>query len=115
MRTFQGAKRPPSPPSPALRPNQIPPPRSEHLRNLYARQRQATPPGTVDPFDAPVPNETYADEDVPQTAEGQEGGQGVTGGTDMMGGPQSRLATAQNQEGGDEDAAMSEEDDDEVD
>ncbi|CAD6586188.1 MAG: hypothetical protein TREMPRED_004350 [Tremellales sp. Tagirdzhanova-0007] len=54
-----GAKRPPSPPSPVLRPSQVPQPRSTHLRNLYARQRQAVPPTSTDPFDAPLPNETY--------------------------------------------------------
>jgi hypothetical protein len=55
----QGAKRPPSPPSPTLRPSQIPEPRSTHLQNLLARQTRSTPPTTRDQFDAPVPNETY--------------------------------------------------------
>ncbi|CAK9780794.1 hypothetical protein CC85DRAFT_305569 [Cutaneotrichosporon oleaginosum] len=56
-----GSKRPPSPPSPSLRP-EAPPPRSEHLRRHLERQRQATPPAPADPFDAPVPNETYEDD-----------------------------------------------------
>ncbi|RSH89325.1 hypothetical protein EHS25_002437 [Saitozyma podzolica] len=71
--SFQGAKRPPSPPSPSLRPTQTPDPRSIHLQHLYARQRQSTPVVPQDPFDAPVPNETYAAEDG---NEGQIGGAG---------------------------------------
>ncbi|RXK41633.1 hypothetical protein M231_01132 [Tremella mesenterica] len=65
-----GAKRPPSPPSPALRPSALPPPRSIHLEHLYARQRQATPQAPADPFDAPVPNETYTEEGA-EAAEGE--------------------------------------------
>lgn len=60
----QGAKRPPSPPSPTLHPGLNPHPRSVHVRNALARQRQSTPPRPTDPFDAPVPNETYADADL---------------------------------------------------
>lgn len=70
---WKGAKRPPSPSSPVLRPAHIPPARSTHLQNLYARQRQATPPPAQDPFDAPVPNETYAQG---EGGEGQEGDSG---------------------------------------
>ncbi|TXT15835.1 hypothetical protein VHUM_00338 [Vanrija humicola] len=58
-----GSKRPPSPSSPALRPHHIPLPRSLHLRHYLERQRHATPPAPADPFDAPVPNETYAEDD----------------------------------------------------
>ncbi|KAL1412867.1 hypothetical protein Q8F55_000616 [Vanrija albida] len=58
-----GSKRPPSPSSPALRPHHIPLPRSLHLRHALERQRHATPPAPADPFDAPVPNETYAEDD----------------------------------------------------
>ncbi|WVQ96849.1 hypothetical protein IAU59_003956 [Kwoniella sp. CBS 9459] len=56
-----GAKRPPSPPSPALRPSQIPLPRSQHLRHLLERQ-QSSPQPPNDGFDAPVPNETYEED-----------------------------------------------------
>jgi hypothetical protein len=65
----QGAKRPPSPPSPQLRPNNNPEPISTHLQNLSRRQQRITPPQTADQFDAPVPNETYA-----EPAEAEEGG-----------------------------------------
>ncbi|BEI83029.1 hypothetical protein CcaverHIS002_0308970 [Cutaneotrichosporon cavernicola] len=58
-----GSKRPPSPTSPSLRPKMVPLPRSEHLRRHLERQRQETPPAPADPFDAPVPNETYAEDD----------------------------------------------------
>ncbi|WVO15784.1 hypothetical protein L204_103446 [Cryptococcus depauperatus] len=54
-----GAKRPPTPPSPALRPNQIRLPRSIHLRHLLERQQARQVPISNDQFDAPVPNETY--------------------------------------------------------
>ncbi|KAK8858510.1 hypothetical protein IAR55_002737 [Kwoniella newhampshirensis] len=57
-----GAKRPPSPPSPALRPSHVPLPRSLHLRHLLERQQQASPAVPNDGFDAPVPNETYEEE-----------------------------------------------------
>ncbi|ORY31379.1 hypothetical protein BCR39DRAFT_480017 [Naematelia encephala] len=73
-----GAKRPPSPPSPALHPTAAPAIRSQHLQRLYDRQRQTTPTAPADPFDAPVPNETYADEDVQQqnaAARGEATGQ----------------------------------------
>lgn len=70
----KGAKRPPSPPSPALRPHQLPQPRSVHLQHLYARQREATPAAPADPFDAPVPNETYTGAD-----EGEDRGDGMEG------------------------------------
>ncbi|WVF69349.1 hypothetical protein IAT40_004125 [Kwoniella sp. CBS 6097] len=59
-----GAKRPPSPPSPALRPTHVPLPRSQHLRHLLERQ-QLSPQPPNDGFDAPVPNETY-EEDLDQ-------------------------------------------------
>ncbi|KAK4686106.1 hypothetical protein P7C73_g4024, partial [Tremellales sp. Uapishka_1] len=63
-----GAKRPPTPPSPALRPLDRLEPRSEHLRNLLHRQRAHTPTAPGDPFDAPVPNETFEDGDGDATA-----------------------------------------------
>ncbi|KAL7419957.1 hypothetical protein Q5752_004920 [Cryptotrichosporon argae] len=57
-----GAKRPPSPPSPALRPAHLPAPRSHHLRtHLERHRRHASPPPRADPFDGPVPNETSGD------------------------------------------------------
>ncbi|ORX40184.1 hypothetical protein BD324DRAFT_616692 [Kockovaella imperatae] len=82
-----GAKRPPSPPSPSLHPSLVPGPRSFHLRNHLARQRQASPSAPVDPFDAPVPNETFVGEeqDPPAPEEGQAipqgGAAGNVGGT----------------------------------
>ncbi|WVR06265.1 hypothetical protein IAU60_003295 [Kwoniella sp. DSM 27419] len=72
-----GAKRPPSPPSPALRPSHRPLPRSAHLRHLFERQQQATSPAPNDGFDAPVPNETYEEDqsggaqDTAQRVQGQ--------------------------------------------
>ncbi|WWD18398.1 hypothetical protein CI109_102848 [Kwoniella shandongensis] len=76
-----GAKRPPSPPSPALRPSHIPLPRSLHLRHLLERQQQASPPIPTDGFDAPVPNETYEEDQAGNNANGQDGqgGQGQVG------------------------------------
>ncbi|RSH77352.1 uncharacterized protein EHS24_003312 [Apiotrichum porosum] len=67
-----GSKRPPSPSSPDLRPHHVPQPRSLHLRRLLERQRHATPPVPADPFDAPVPNETYAEDDPENAARGAE-------------------------------------------
>ncbi|WWC88774.1 uncharacterized protein L201_003687 [Kwoniella dendrophila CBS 6074] len=59
-----GAKRPPSPPSPALHPSLIPAPRSQHLRRLIERQ-QSSPIIPNQGFDAPVPNETYDEPNSP--------------------------------------------------
>ena len=72
----KGAKRPLSPPSPSLHPSNDPQPRSEHLRNLYARQRQVTPARAEDPFDAPLPNELYQEEGDEEQGPGQGQGQG---------------------------------------
>jgi len=38
------------------------------------RQRESTPPAANDPFDAPVPNETYREEGDGEGMESQEGG-----------------------------------------
>lgn len=83
--TRQGAKRPPSPPSPALRPfDPSHQPRSVHLQNLLARQRHSSPPTAHDPFDAPVPNETYEQEgEGPRGAVGE--GEGGASDEDMEG------------------------------
>lgn len=75
----QGAKRPPSPPSPALRPDHLPAPRSIHLQNLYARQQEASLTAGRDPFDAPVPNETYPPPENAGDARAQGQGQGSPG------------------------------------
>nr|KIR49944.1 hypothetical protein I312_01038 [Cryptococcus bacillisporus CA1280] len=57
-----GAKRPPTPPPPSLRPSQLPLPRSVHLRHMLERhQVREEMGGPQDGFDAPVPNETYDD------------------------------------------------------
>ncbi|OCF30620.1 hypothetical protein I316_07748 [Kwoniella heveanensis BCC8398] len=66
-----GAKRPPSPPSPALRPSHLPLPRSQHLRHLLERQ-QLSPQPPNDGFDAPVPNETYEEDHDPQQQRQQQ-------------------------------------------
>ncbi|WVQ65872.1 uncharacterized protein L199_004050 [Kwoniella botswanensis] len=66
-----GAKRPPSPPSPSLHPNSIPPPRSMHLRRLIERQ-QSSPSLPNEGFDAPVPNETYDEPSSPQQQQQQQ-------------------------------------------
>ncbi|WWC62466.1 uncharacterized protein I303_105062 [Kwoniella dejecticola CBS 10117] len=71
-----GAKRPPSPPSPALHPSNIPPPRSLHLRRLIERQ-QSSPAIPNEGFDAPVPNETY---DEPSSPNGNGNGNGNANG-----------------------------------
>ncbi|WVQ80720.1 hypothetical protein IAT38_002825 [Cryptococcus sp. DSM 104549] len=67
-----GAKRPPTPPSPALRPSLIPSPRSVHLRHLLERQQLAEPQPMGDGFDASVPNETYEDGQQPVQQESRE-------------------------------------------
>ncbi|AFR95053.2 hypothetical protein C343_03143 [Cryptococcus neoformans C23] len=57
-----GAKRPPTPPPPSLRPNQLPLPRSIHLRHMLERQQvQEEMQRPQEGFDGPVPNETYDD------------------------------------------------------
>ena len=71
----QGAKRPPSPPSPALRPSHIPAARSAHLRHLYERQQAASHQTPTAAFDAPVPNELYAADDADQRGQNEEGQQ----------------------------------------
>ncbi|WRT67684.1 uncharacterized protein IL334_004656 [Kwoniella shivajii] len=67
-----GAKRPPSPPSPALHPSSIPAPRSIHLRRLIERQR-SSPVIPNEGFDAPVPNETYDEPQSPNTNHQRQG------------------------------------------
>ncbi|GMK53968.1 hypothetical protein CspeluHIS016_0105540 [Cutaneotrichosporon spelunceum] len=68
-----GSKRPPPRTPPSLHPQNVPPPRSEHLRRHLERERQATPPAPADPFDAPVPNETYAEDDPDNPMHGDLG------------------------------------------
>jgi hypothetical protein len=65
----------------------MPPPRSQHLRNLYARQRQGTPPPATDPFDAPVPNETYAEGEAPAHQQSQQRPQHTHQGQQSQGAP----------------------------
>lgn len=70
-----GAKRPPTPPPPSLRPNQLPLPRSIHLRRMLERQQvREEMQRPQEGFDAPVPNETYDNshqQGVDAAAEGQ--------------------------------------------
>ncbi|ODN77552.1 hypothetical protein L202_04724 [Cryptococcus amylolentus CBS 6039] len=68
-----GAKRPPTPPSPSLHPNQLPLPRSGHLRRQLERQQLREAIQAELQFDGPVPNEVPAGQRGDET-EGEQGG-----------------------------------------